>query len=100
MFYIPQIYWRSVTGIVLIINIAVFIGANILPANLSTYLFVSIPHVITPGTFLSMISHFNLMHLLSNMYLLVMLGNILESLLTTKRYVLLLGLAGLMIAVG
>lgn len=100
MFYIPQIYWRSVTGIVLIINIAVFIGANILPANLSTYLFVSIPHVITPGTFLSMISHFNLMHLLSNMYLLVMLGNILESLLTTKRYVMLLGLAGLMIAVG
>lgn len=100
MLYIPQISWRSVTGIVLIINIAVFVCANILPSSLSTYLFVSIPHIVTPGTFLSMVSHFNLIHLLSNMYLLVMLGNILESLLTTKKYIMLLGLAGLMVAVG
>lgn len=100
MLYLPHISWRSVTGVVLIINIIVFVCANILPSPVSHYLFVSIPYIITPGTFLSMVSHFDLLHLLSNMYLLVMLGTILESLLTRKDYILLLALSGLMVAVG
>jgi hypothetical protein len=48
MFYLPRISFRSITGILLIINIIVFVLINILSPGIAAYLFIAMPGQLTP----------------------------------------------------
>lgn len=86
--------WKRypVTATLLAINICVFLVVSVLlsqPDMQATvyYWFVNIPGYFNPGVLLSHFVHFEIWHLFSNMYMLYVLGPVLERYVGKKTYI-------------
>ncbi len=77
----------SVTWILLIINITVFLAWQFMPYEIMVSYFLSIPRVFNVWTLLANVSHSSVIHILWNMYMLWMLWPIIERYIQQRSYI-------------